>query len=278
MAKRVVHASEFVFDAHILVVEDNDINALVLGEILTRMGCTHRRAVNGVQGLEMLEDEAYDLVLMDVQMPVMDGLTAVAKLREQEQERGESRQVVLALTANALAGDKEMCLNAGMDDYLTKPVTMDNISQALRRWLHGQEKMAVTKAPETKQTKSDKPVVTIDLSQLRATFGDAADGLIPQLLTSYLAEGVRDMEVLRQANDQTDMALLVRIVHNLKSSSATLGIGAFSALCREAEQLGRQGDRAAMLAIFPQVVEQFGQVRIAAEALLASMQAGGAPA
>ena len=218
------------------------------------------------------------LVLMDVQMPVMDGLTAAAKLRELEQVRGQPRQVVLALTANALAGDKDMCLSAGMDDYLTKPVTMDNISKALRRWLHGQEESAATNAPETQQTKSEKTVVTIDLSPLRATFGDAADGLIPQLLTSYLAEGMRDMEVLRQASDQTDMNLLVRIVHNLKSSSATLGIGDFSTLCREAEQLGRQGDRAAMLATFPLVVEQFAQVRAATEALLASMQAGGASA
>ncbi|HEX5805560.1 MAG TPA: Hpt domain-containing protein [Macromonas sp.] len=118
-------------------------------------------------------------------------------------------------------------------------------------------------------------MVTIDLSQLRAVFGSAADGLISELLTSYLAEGRRDMAVLRLADGCADMQLLVRIVHNLKSSSATLGMEAFSALCREAEQHGRQGKREALQGALPRLVGEFELVLQEVEKLLQGMPPSG---
>ena len=122
-------------DCTVLVAEDNDINREILITMLKNSGCRILKAVNGLEAVQVSETEPYDIILMDVQMPEMDGIAATRAIRAREAEWGLPRKPILALTANALADDKENCLNAGMDDYLTKPFMRRQILELLGKWL-----------------------------------------------------------------------------------------------------------------------------------------------
>lgn len=121
--------------ARVLLVDDNPINLLVAREMLSSLGVQVETAVDGAEALARLENEAFALVFMDVQMPVLDGLEATRRLRAREKARSLARTPVVALTANAMAGDRERCLASGMDDYLAKPVNREHLAGALQRWL-----------------------------------------------------------------------------------------------------------------------------------------------
>jgi PAS domain S-box-containing protein len=122
-------------DLRVLVAEDNPVNARVTTRMLERLGCSVRLADNGVRALELLESEPVDVVLMDVQMPELDGLDATRVIRRREREQHTVRCPIIALTANAMAGDAQRCLDAGMDGYLAKPITIEGLANEIRRCL-----------------------------------------------------------------------------------------------------------------------------------------------
>ena len=115
----------------VLLVEDNLVNQKVASRFLDRMGYSSDLASNGVEGVAAAENKSYDLILMDVQMPEMDGFTASREIRKRLP--ADAQPKIVALTANALQGDRELCLDAGMDDYITKPVKMHELTQVIRR-------------------------------------------------------------------------------------------------------------------------------------------------
>ncbi len=119
----------------VLVVEDNLVNQLICQEMLVGLGLDAAIADNGREALRALEDNIYDLVLMDCQMPEMDGYEATRVIRAREQTQQQPRLPILALTAHAMVGDRERCLEAGMDDYVTKPFRYEDIKALLERWL-----------------------------------------------------------------------------------------------------------------------------------------------
>ena len=257
------------FDAKVLMVEDNETNRLILEQILLTLGCRVHSAANGREAIAALENERFDLTLMDVQMPVMDGLAATREIRRQEQNDGRARQLVIALTANALAGDRELCLQAGMDDYIAKPVTIGSLSRTMARWLpvkngdFDQCTAAVAAEP------AEQPL--INLSELKKSLGDNAGPIIKQVLTSYLKEGTAHIATLSRLDEECDLERITRIVHNLKSSSAAIGAIAFSALCKEAENAARTGDVPTLKSLAPRIIEAFEAIRTEAGTLLAAM-------
>ena len=259
------------FNARVLMVEDNDINRLILEQILYTLGCGVRHAVNGAEALAVLEKEQFDLVLMDVQMPVMDGLTATRSLREIERSRGLPRQLVIALTANALAGDRDMCLQAGMDDYVTKPVTIASLRSAMLRWLPAQLQQSVPVPEPAKDGPKAATAPMVDLEDLRATLGTEADQIIPAVIGSFLREGKANIARLAAAGPDFDRERLTRIVHDLKSSSAVLGIRDFADLCKQAEFAARAGDIGLALSLAPSIVADFVEVEKAVAATLAGI-------
>jgi CheY-like chemotaxis protein len=117
----------------VLLVDDDSINRLVVTRQLQRFGCQVDTAQNGKEALASWQREAYDLILMDCQMPEMDGFTAVRQIRRSEQDQSLSPTFIIALTANAMVGDREACVQAGMDDYLSKPLSMEALREALER-------------------------------------------------------------------------------------------------------------------------------------------------
>jgi CheY-like chemotaxis protein len=121
-------------DVRILVVEDNRVNQRVALRLLKKRGLSADLAVNGREAIARLAEQSYDLILMDCQMPEMDGFEATRRIRLGE-EGGDSRVPIIAMTANAVEGDRERCLAAGMDDYISKPVQIDVLGQALERWI-----------------------------------------------------------------------------------------------------------------------------------------------
>jgi len=117
--------------SRVLLVEDNAVNQLVASEMLAHFGCSTEVANNGSEAVEFIKTNLYDLVLMDCQMPVMDGYEATAAIRKWEREMGRDETPIVALTANALSGEKEKCLQAGMNKFMTKPFTMDSFAEIL---------------------------------------------------------------------------------------------------------------------------------------------------
>jgi CheY-like chemotaxis protein len=214
---------------HILLAEDNAVNQKVALHLLKRLGYRADVAANGLEVLEALRRQTYDVVFMDVQMPEMDGLTATQKIC---QEWGINRPRIIAMTANAMQGDRQLCLDAGMDDYLSKPIRIESLSRAL-------SKCAVHSHPleQPPETILDRSALQ-DILQLDPHEGTA---LLSEVVTSYLEDACKLLQTLKASSLQGDLSTLQRAAHTLKSTSAMLGATQLADLCRELETQARMG-------------------------------------
>ena len=224
--------------ARVLVAEDNVVNQQVVRAMLLRLGTTLSLADNGAAAVEALEKEDFDLVLMDCQMPVMDGYTATAQIRATEEP---GRHIpIIALTANVLAEDRLRCTQAGMDDYLAKPVSMAALGQALARWLP---------AGDTPPVNQTLPAAVGSASPDRLE-RDVLDALMAENGTKPVAAAMRvfldtvhkHREALARCVDSQNLATLAATLHSLKSSSRALGATEFAELAEVAEQRAKLGD------------------------------------
>jgi len=199
--------------AHILLVEDNPINQELASDLLVSAGVVLRMAGNGQEALNWLEREPFDLVLMDCQMPVMDGYAATRALRQQPQWR---ELPVIAMTANAMVGDREKVLAAGMSDHIAKPIRVDDLYATLARWIH--------KA-------TGKPVAPTELDTRTALAGLGGNEQLYHHLLRLFVERETDFGkhfgAARMATD-TDTGATTRLAHDLKSEAAMLGATALS--------------------------------------------------
>lgn len=230
----------------VLLVEDNPVNLGVVSRVLDRLGAVVLVAQNGREALEQLSAGGVDLVLMDCRMPVMDGYQATRHWREREVSEGRSRLPVVAMTANAMSGDRERCLEAGMDDYLAKPVSVSDIRGVLERWLHPGREPAPdgTGAPVDPVAADSAQLIDRQvLSELR----ELLDEEFEQLVATFLANSPAHLEQIQKAAGQRDLAALVNPAHSLKSSSANLGASSLASLARSIEQAAREGSSEAAL-------------------------------
>jgi len=232
----------------ILLVEDNPLNQEVTLGMLAVLGCDADVAGNGREGLDAIAAERYDLVLMDCQMPVMDGYAATRALRARERESGGERLPVVALTANALSGDSDVCLAAGMDGYLSKPFTIQKLGNMLSKWISVEQEKEPVGAPEDPRVPagmakpSISPIDKTVLDGIRELEGAGNPGFFERIVTMYLsgAPGLA-AEVLAGA-EKGDTDSLLRAAHTLKSSSANVGATGLSDLCRKIEGKSRAGE------------------------------------
>ncbi|MCH7866069.1 MAG: response regulator [Myxococcales bacterium] len=240
------------FQGRILIAEDNEVNAEVTTAMLEAIGCEVQTAENGQLAIERLETESFDLVLMDCQMPIVDGFEATRRIRELEasaQAAGQEvkRLPIVALTAHAMQGDREKCLAAGMDEYLTKPFTRSEMSRILKQWLREDVVAAVIKpseeptaptAPAVAESLSIDPTALENLLELQQR---GNTGLLERVVTTYLASSSRLSAQLRDAVEAGNATGMAKAAHTLKSSSAQVGAMKLSALAKEMESRGRAG-------------------------------------
>ncbi len=224
----------------ILLAEDNPVNQKVALLLLERLGYEADVAVNGLETLMALRAQPYDVILMDVQMPEMDGLEASQRIRTEYTAGPQPR--IIAMTANAMRGDRELCLAAGMDDYISKPVQITDLAAALRRSVTG-EPAVVVEAPAA-VVELESPVLDVDvLRRLRDGLGKRGASKVQILVDSFYDSGVRLLGDLESALTEERYEDLERAAHTLKSTSATMGALALAGLARELEFRTREGAR-----------------------------------
>jgi signal transduction histidine kinase/CheY-like chemotaxis protein len=227
----------------ILLAEDNLINQKVALRILERMGYRADVAANGLEVLQALQRQPYDVVLMDVQMPEMDGLETTRRIRELWPE--EQRPRIIAMTAHALREDKERCLAAGMDDYISKPVRVEELAAALSRCqpradrpLSSHHQSAHKSEASAASRANGSAIDATALEQFRETMGD---DVLDDLIESYIQEAPRLFTQIHEALAAREARAIEQAAHTLKSNSALFGATRLSELCQELESMGRDG-------------------------------------
>jgi PAS domain S-box-containing protein len=225
----------------ILVAEDNPVNQKLAVQLLGRMGYRPDLAGNGIEAIQALERQPYDVMLMDVQMPELDGLDATRRICLQWPPAQRPR--IIAMTADAMQGDREKCINAGMDDYITKPIQIGELIEALKRAAQGRSAMAnADTAPDmSAPAVSDGVIDLAMLEDIRALVGDSGEDGMEGLIACYLDDTPRLLAAMRRAAAQEDADALHRAAHTMKSTSAMFGATGLARLCAELEQRGRTG-------------------------------------
>lgn len=233
---------------HILLAEDNRVNQVVATRMLEKMGHSIVVANNGREALTLLAEQRFDLVLMDIQMPDMDGLTATEKIREAEAQ-GLSRIPIIAVTAHAMASDRGRCIDAGMDGYVTKPLSAHQLKDAIDEIFHGGSGTPVKDidTPEQNVAQDNSPAWDIAKS-LERLGGD--EKLFHEVVEIFLSEGPEQVSNLRHAIAEGDSAGIERTAHSLKGELGYLGISRVSRQAGELEGMGRRHDLHKSAALF----------------------------
>ncbi len=268
---------------HVLLAEDNPVNQEVARGMLEKLGCRVTAVVTGAQAVAAVEHTAYDAVLMDMQMPQMDGLEATRAIRDRERRTGCGHLPIIALTANAFAKDAEACFAAGMDEYLSKPFTLGAFHARLARWLTPDPSaspappdspagpVSTTERSEGRQTPAAPPEPVLDhkaLDALRALRRPGRPDVVEKILSAFLVSSSELLATMHEAVSRDDAAAVHRAAHSLKSSSANVGALSLSAYCRELEALGRTKTLTNAAALLDQITAEHARVTAAVGAEL----------
>ncbi|MDD5210407.1 MAG: response regulator [Elusimicrobiales bacterium] len=203
----------------VLLAEHNAADRKAALEKLGKIGYEADVAANGLEVLEALKSGPYDLVLMDCQMPEMDGFQATAEIRKLEEN--QRRTPIIAMTANAMEGDRERCAAAGMDDYISKPVRTEKLAEAMGKW--------------------DASLAPCTIAYLREMAGPENPEFLAELAETYLADIPSRMEAIRAAIRSGKAKELQEAAHALKGSSGNMGVQRVEKLCRLLEGVGKAG-------------------------------------
>ncbi|MEN8163686.1 MAG: response regulator [Acidobacteriota bacterium] len=250
---------------HILLAEDNPVNQMVALRLLEKIGYPRAEvAANGLEVIEALRRQHYDLILMDCQMPDMDGYQATAEIRRLD---GNARHIpIIAMTAYAMIGDRERCLDSGMDDYITKPLKPQDLSSVITRCLRatvGPRRVAPTDAPADTVV----PPEDHELSKhLRSISDDLGPEILKELIDLYLQELPRCLDGLVTAFDNEDRDALAKGAHYLKGSSAALGAEALADLCNQLDETANLGPLVELGALLEQIYPEAARVQLILDA------------
>ena len=250
-------ADALQLNCRVLMAEDNGVNQVVARNMLRSLGCRYDIVPNGQDALEAVQRGGYDLVLMDCQMPVMDGYAASRAIRSWEAALPAPQRIpIVALTANALVGDAEACLAAGMDDHLAKPYSRKQLGTVMARWLPEQlvdrrNGPAPTQPAALQATATANPgtvegaqpgslgALALDhkaLANIRALDEDGQTAVLDEVIGMYLDEAPQHLSLLRSAQQAGDAATMGRVAHAFKSSSLNVGAASLGELCRQLER------------------------------------------
>ncbi len=222
--------------ARILLVEDNAVNQKLAIRLLEKLGCRVDVAANGREGVEMLTLLPYDLVFMDCQMPELDGYDATRQIRASETRM--ARVPIIAMTANAMRGDREKCLEAGMDDYITKPIRTDDLAAMLQRWLDPDREVEGTGARRTGEYDA---VEMSPLDQLRIYDLSGGSTLVSELCRLFLTDTPARIAALGEAVAREDTEEVHLIAHTVKGAAWLVGARQLGAVAEGLEQQSGTG-------------------------------------
>lgn len=239
----------------ILLVEDNPVNQTVTRRQLEKMGCAVELAADGKQAVALFSASPFDAVIMDCQLPVMDGYQATREIRRGE---GNLRHTpVIALTAHAMLGDREKCLDAGMDDYLSKPTTVEDLRRTLARWLATNSRFSVDGDVGTGPRARPSPV---DMEHLREMV-DGDEVAMREIVEMYLTQTSELIRQLAAAVREGNAEGVRQLAHKCAGSSATCGAMGMVPPLRELESRGQKRDLAGARALAEEVEVRFVEVR-----------------
>ena len=258
-AEKLVHIDESKithFQASVLLVEDNPTNQIVAKGLLKKFGLEADVANNGIEAINLLREKDYDIVLMDCQMPIMDGYQATETIRKEDSRVINPDVPVVAMTANAMQGDREKCIAAGMNDYIAKPVVPDKLQQALQRWLpeschvqnaienDGQNSDIASDQEEPDQLdQADKPVFDYEALSTRMMHDEE---LIRMVAEEFIVDMKDQVHMLEQAFEDNNMPDISLHAHSIKGAASNLGGVALSSRANKIEKAGKAGDAEAV--------------------------------
>jgi CheY-like chemotaxis protein/HPt (histidine-containing phosphotransfer) domain-containing protein len=242
----------------ILLADDNAVNQQLALALLGKMGLGADIVTNGAEVLEALGRRPYDVVLMDVEMPVMDGLEASRRINQEWAPTQRPR--IIAMTANAMQGDREVCLAAGMDDYLSKPIRREELAAALAR-----AEARAASIDDSLRVEEVSDPAPVDLSQLEAEVGDPS--FVRELISTFLNDAPGLVRTLRRSLERRDVEELRRAAHTLKSNGRTFGAAELAALSERLELSAQAGTLAGTAELITRIEQEFIRVEGALEAL-----------
>jgi CheY-like chemotaxis protein/HPt (histidine-containing phosphotransfer) domain-containing protein len=211
---------------------------------------------NGVEALEALEKCAWDAVLMDCQMPVMDGYETVEAIRRAEEaEEGSGHTWVVAVTANALDGEREACLRAGMDDFLSKPFQVQQLAQVIAR----------IPVPEG-ETAASRPVIDLSvLAGLAKSKASNGENLLARMVDLFTDSGPPMLDQMERGLREDDFETAIRCAHKMAGGCGYFGADELYRLCTSMERVGRAGDKAMVRTLAPLIRQEYARVELALE-------------
>ncbi len=251
----------------ILIAEDNIINQKVITNILKRLGYRGDVVANGLEVMETLRRQSYDLILMDVQMPEMDGLTATRQIRTLWNSPDGHFQgnppYIIAMTANAMEGDREICLAAGMNDYLSKPVRVEHLTEKLKNLRKVHQESEIDLKIET-ENNDDSQMVQLDtkaINELKEMLGEEDFPIVfSELIQTYLEDSPNLIQGLLNGFNNHNYEEIKINAHSLKSSSASLGATHFSELCKHLEMSVVEQNLEKIPELIPIVIQEYQEV------------------
>jgi CheY-like chemotaxis protein/HPt (histidine-containing phosphotransfer) domain-containing protein len=257
----------------VLLAEDNQTNQTAAVRMLEMLGYQVDVAITGIEAVAACRDVDYEVVLMDNQMPVMDGLKAAREIRRIEVARGKAAVPIIALTANAMPGDREKCVAAGMNDYLSKPFKIAQLSEMLQSWVqsprsHAPSSHSVLAADA--QSGIDSSIFD-DFRELGED--DGGNQFVVTLIAEYLVEAAARIAALMAASSSGDALALGRTAHSLKGSSSAVGARKLAALCDECETLVRDAALAGTPDLVIAIDHEFARVTDALRIISAGSRA-----
>jgi len=293
ITRHTVEEAQAQTQIHVLLAEDNIVNQKVAVRMLQKIGYRVDVVTNGQEAVEAVDRTSYDLVLMDCQMPEMDGLDATRKIRETEKVKREakeksqasgvrsqgqepnisetpnslllpphcSRVPIIALTANALSGDRETCLEAGMDDFLTKPVRIEELRKMIIKWLPHAGASNLVNQPLTENTQKDSNTLSpcLDdtiLENLKNLGGEDDPEFFITVIDQFLSDLPRHLEGIKQAVERQNSVALEKTAHACKGSSRSIGATLLAEISYALELMGREGTMTDATAKFEQWLQE----------------------
>ena len=244
------------FPAKILIAEDNLINQKLAQNIFEGIGYSPVIVSNGLQVIDQMRKQNFDIIFMDVQMPEMDGFETTRFIRLKLNP--EKRPIIIAMTAFALEGDKEKCIEAGMDDYISKPFLIEEIAEKIRKWSEGKNIPTDKPSPEKQMNTATKQIINATaLNRLKEMTGDVDITFLRKVLSMFIEQGEQQMEEIKAALAANQIQELGSQAHKLKGSALNIGAEELAETCRQMEMKGRENDGSGMKELVEKLIRDF---------------------